>query len=183
MYNFWRAGTTGILPSWIHAAFFVFISWKKFSCGTMVLKVIRKRSKKASKAANHDKSTKATRALKARHVASICAEIESKRTSTGHIPRGEILRVFNVNKPVYTWLTMDIIKKGLKKSKDTSNGTLDTTIISDLTNSTGTSCASDAPVLIPPPLCIGFVNADKPIGRPKGTTLKHRVKSSNAWRQ
>jgi hypothetical protein len=39
---------------------------------------------------------------------------------------------------------MDIIKKGLKKSKDTSNGTLDTTIISDLTNSTGTSNASDA---------------------------------------
>ena len=67
---------------------------------------------------------------------------------------------------------MDIIKKGLKKSKDTSNGTLDTTIISDLTSSTGTSNSSDAPALIPPPLCIGFVNADKPIGRPKGTTLK-----------
>ena len=81
----------------------------------MVLKVIRKRTKKASKAANHDKSTKATRALKARHVASICAELESKRTSTGRIPRGEILRVFNVNKPVYTWLTMDIIKKRFKK--------------------------------------------------------------------
>jgi hypothetical protein len=30
----------------------------------------------------------------------------------------------------------------------------------------------DAPVLIPQPLSIGLVNADKPIGRPKGTTLK-----------
>ncbi len=85
----------------------------------MVVKLIRKRTKtkKASKATNHAKSTKASRALKAHHVASICAEIESSRTSTGHIPRGEILRVFYINKPVYTWLTMDIIKKRLKKKK------------------------------------------------------------------
>ncbi len=108
----------------------------------MVVKFIRKRAKKAAKATNHGKSTKAT-------------------------------RVFNVNKPVYTWLTMDIIKKSFKKGKATSNGTLDTTIIiSDLTNSTGTSNASDAPVLIPLPLSIGFVNAGKPIGHPKGTTVK-----------
>ncbi len=76
----------------------------------MVAKVTRKRTKKAARAKN-SKSTKATRALKARHVATICAEIERKRTDTGHIPRGKILRAFKEHKLIFTWLTMDILKK------------------------------------------------------------------------
>jgi hypothetical protein len=56
-------------------------------------------------------------ALKARHLESVCAEIESRRSAKGRIPRGEIARVFNENKPIYTWLTIDIIKKALKNVK------------------------------------------------------------------
>ncbi len=39
-------------------------------------------------------SSKATRALKACHLYSICAEINSQRTSSGRIPRGEIEKAF-----------------------------------------------------------------------------------------
>jgi hypothetical protein len=57
-----------------------------------------------------------TRELKARHLTSVFAEIESKRSASGRIPRGEISKVFNEQKPIYTWVTMDIIKKRFKKS-------------------------------------------------------------------
>jgi hypothetical protein len=53
-------------------------------------------------------------ALKARHLESVCAEIESRRSAKGRISRGEITRVLNENKPIYTWLTIDIIRKALK---------------------------------------------------------------------
>lgn len=100
-------------------------------------------------------ASKATKALKARHLESVCAEIESRRSSTGRIPRGEITRVLNENQPIYTWLTIDIIKKALKKSKGRSNGNLET--ISDLTEPTIVSAEAIVGPNIPPPCTIGFI--------------------------
>jgi hypothetical protein len=88
---------------------------------TMVKKATSKSGKKAAKGAKNEKATKpcnkASKALKDRHLASVCAEIESKRTSKGRIPRGEVTKVFNEYKPIYSWLTIDIFKKALKKFK------------------------------------------------------------------
>ena len=60
-------------------------------------------------------ATKAKRALKAKHVAFVCADIESHCGSNGRIPRGVMQRVFGEHKEIYTWLTIDLVKKGLKK--------------------------------------------------------------------
>ncbi len=41
----------------------------------------------------------------------VCAEIESLRSSSGRIPRVAMLQIYNEQKEVYHWLTIDIIKK------------------------------------------------------------------------
>ena len=61
------------------------------------------------------KAKRSVKALKARHVACLCSEIESKRSANGRILRGVIQKVVDDNKLIYTWLTVDILKKGLKK--------------------------------------------------------------------
>ncbi len=87
----------------------------------MVKKTPSKSRTPAAKGAKNVKATKpgkkASMALKDRHLASVCAEIESKQTSKGCIPKGEVTKVFNDYKPIYSWLTIDILKKGLKKFK------------------------------------------------------------------
>ncbi len=144
----------------------------------MVVKVNQKRSKKAAKShKSKNKASKSTRALKSRHVAAICAEINSKRGSNGRIPRGEMLRVFNEYKPIYSWLTIDIIKKGLKRSTVENLGNNNTAIISDITDLTETTDVTMNTNPIPPPASIGFVSdclpsEEKATGRPKGTTVK-----------
>ena len=146
----------------------------------MVKKNSNKRApKKASKAAKASATAKATRELKARHLASLCAEIESKRSASGRIPRGEISKVFNEQKPIYTWLTMDIIKKGLKRAKGSKTSVLDT-VMSDLTEDTGDFPALNDVSNIPPPSSIGFSQPppspteikNKKGGRPTGATLR-----------
>jgi hypothetical protein len=74
--------------------------------------------------------------LKARHIACLCSEIESKRSANGRISRGVIQKVVDDNKLIYTWLTVDILKKGLKKCTKSNSYNNVTTItdISDLTN-------------------------------------------------
>ncbi len=78
----------------------------------MVKKTTSKSGKKAAKGAKNMKAAKpgnkASKALKDRHLASVCAEIDSKRSSKGRIPKGEITKVFNDYKPIYSWLTIDI---------------------------------------------------------------------------
>lgn len=155
------------------------------SFGTMAINNNKKGSKKAVKAKKDKaKFTKATRDLKSRHLAAVCAEINSRRGSNGRIPRGEMAKVFQEYKPIYSWLTIDIIKKGLNKSKlDPSIISIynDTAVISDLTDTTTGTSAADISSF-PPPASIGFVsnsntsdpseNTTKKIGRPKGTTVK-----------
>jgi hypothetical protein len=72
---------------------------------------------KKVKAASPRATAKATKELKAHHLASVCAEIENLRGSNGRIPRGEVTKVYERYKPIYGWLTIDIIKKALKNSK------------------------------------------------------------------
>jgi hypothetical protein len=55
-----------------------------------------------------------SRELKKNHLKRVCAEIESLRSSSGHIPRGAMLQVYNEQKEVYHWLTIDIIQKNLR---------------------------------------------------------------------
>ena len=74
---------------------------------------VAKTNVKASLTAN----SKATKELKARHLASVCAEIENLRSANGRIPKGEISNAYEKNKPIYAWLTIDIIKKCFKKKK------------------------------------------------------------------
>jgi hypothetical protein len=88
-------------------------------------------NKKAEAAA-----AKAKRALKARHVAFVCAEIETHRGSNGRIPRGVMQRVFEEHREIYPWMTVDLVKKGLKKTKKNEVVITGTTILSDLTNPT-----------------------------------------------
>ncbi len=99
---------------------------------------------------------KATRTLKARNLDSVCAEIESLRASNGQIPRVELMKVYEQNKAIYSWLTIDIIKKCLKKRRE-NPVTLDTTIISDLTEDSGAT-PTDNPPNLPPPSFIGVNN-------------------------
>ena len=90
-----------------------------------------KTTKKKGEAA----AAKAKRALKARHVAFVCAEIETHRGSNGRIPRGVMQRVFEEHKEIYPWMTVDLVKKGLTKTKKNEVVITETTI-SDLTNPT-----------------------------------------------
>ena len=130
-------------------------------------------------------SARKTRALKARHIAYICAEINSKRLPNGRLRRGELEKALKEHKPIIPWITIDLIKKGLKKD---SGQTSITTAISDLTDSTGASSHDDisqteiepnnAPL---PPVTIAAVGtteaastnaSSRKVGRPRGTTVK-----------
>ncbi len=54
----------------------------------MATKNTGKATRKIKKALKESNAPlKATKVFKAHHLASVCAEIESKRSSTGHIPR------------------------------------------------------------------------------------------------
>ena len=143
----------------------------------------RKVNKRTTISASTSKSSikvdKATRALKARHLDSVCAEIESLRASNGRIPRGELMKVNEQNKAIYSRLTIDIIKKCLKKRRENPVA-LDTTIISDLTEDSGAT-PTDNPPNLPPPSLIGVNNDQisdtvteapkRTGGRPKGATV------------
>jgi hypothetical protein len=140
-------------------------------------KSIKKKREIASKC-------KATRELRARHLASLCAEFESLRGANGRIPRGALSQIISLNKGVYNWLTIDILKKSLKKrdySKDQLREPIkDTAIISDLTDDKYNAQSNVGPSVnnIPPPTIVG-TNALQNItnvipkrgGHPKGATI------------
>jgi hypothetical protein len=100
-----------------------------------------------------------SRELKKNHLKRVCAEIESLRSSSGRIPRGAMLQVYNEQKEVYHWLTIDIIKKELKKSKGKTDA-LETTIISDITE--GSDFDNEAPLPPLPPIHISFHEHSEP---------------------
>jgi hypothetical protein len=90
-------------------------------------------------------------------------------------------RVFGEHREIYTWLTIDLVKKGLKKRKIEEADKIEEAI-SDLTNPTfegSTSQESDEPAA-PPPMNISIIQDEelppqtsKPkVGRPRGTTMK-----------
>jgi hypothetical protein len=118
--------------------------------------IIKKKQKKKTVTKAKDvAAVRATHALKARHLSAICAEIECQRCiASGRIPRGVITKALEANKPIYTWLTIDLIKKALKKSKGTLSASLET--ISDLTEATTADNTVDTANNIPPPSTIGF---------------------------
>ena len=125
-------------------------------------------------------AAKAKRVLKAKHVAYVCADIESHRGSNGLIPRGVMQRVFEQHKEIYPWMTIDLVKKGLKKTKKDGAIVTDSTI-SDLTNPTfeDTNQESNEPAE-PPPMNITINHglqlppetSKSKGGRPRCTTLK-----------
>jgi hypothetical protein len=126
----------------------------------------RKNRKKTIKSVKAKQSSvalsKTALALRAPYLLLICAEIERRRSSNGHIPRGGITEVLNEKKAIYTWLTVDIIKKALKTFKGKSNSHLETVIsdLTDVTGNTGTTAATNAPPTLPPTSTIGFLNPD-----------------------
>jgi hypothetical protein len=135
-------------------------------------------NKKAEAAA-----AKAKKGLKARHVAYVCADIESHRNSKGKIPWGIMQKVFNEHKEVVPWLTIDLVKKGLKKRKEnkTQDNNKDTSTMSDLTNPTfdGSNQESNQPDAPPPRNIAVSLEPELPPetskskgGRPRGTTLR-----------
>jgi hypothetical protein len=128
---------------------------------------------------------KAAKELRARHLASLCAEVESLRGANGRIPRGALSQVLQINKAVYSWLTVDILKKSLKKrnecdAKPGDTSVINTTIISDLTES-DQSNGNPPDCNIPPPAIVGTTTTNvmqditnesrKRGGRPKGATI------------
>lgn len=134
----------------------------------------KKINKNIKRSENTSIKCKVTKELRARHLASICAELESLRGANGRIPKGALSQVYNLNKRVYDWLSVDIIKKCLnkRKSKESGGVILNTTIISDLTDDSN-------PIVnvVPPPTTIGttvlndVTNIPKKGGRPKGSTI------------
>ena len=122
---------------------------------------IKKKTKKKKNVKTREdvSAARATRALKAHHLASICGEIDCQRCKdTGRIPRGVILKVLNANKEIYTWLTIDLIKKALKKFQGSVTGSLET--ISDLTDdSPMPNNVEQNASNVPPPSTIGFETA------------------------
>ena len=133
-------------------------------------------NKKAEAAA-----AKAKRALKARHLAFVCAGIETHRGSNGRIPRGVMQRVFEEHKEIYHWLTIDLVKKGLEKAKKNEVVVTETSTLSDLTNPTfeGSNQENNEPA-DPSPMNISnnqeletpLETSKRKVGRPCGTTLK-----------
>ena len=88
-------------------------------------------------------AAKARKALRVKHVSLVCAEIESHRGLNG--------KVFTEHKHVYTWLTIDVVKKGLEISKK-NEVVLTETAISDLSNPTFDIQDSNEPAAAPPAL-------------------------------
>jgi len=146
---------------------------------------------KAKKAKEEIAAARKTKVLKARHIAFICAEINSKRLPSGRLRRGELEKVLKEQKPIFPWITIDLIKKGLKKYSGESTTTI-TTTISDLTDFTASSPDTDisptsdvepnnAPL---PPVAIAAVEvssngaSSKKGGRPRGTTIKAKKEKS-----
>jgi len=72
---------------WSLDSFLVSSSITKLKIRTMARKNIKKATKKTVKAKqNSVASSKTARALRARHLQSICAEIDSRRSSNGRVP-------------------------------------------------------------------------------------------------
>ena len=124
-------------------------------------------------------AAKARKALRVKHASLVCAEIESHRGLNGRIPRGIIQKVFTEHKHVYTWLTIDVVKKGLEKSKK-NEVVLTETAISDLSNPTFDSQDSNEPAAVPPAIIqeqelppeLPLETSKPKGGRPRGTTMK-----------
>jgi len=125
-------------------------------------------------------AAKAKRELKAKHVAFVCADIESQRGSNGRIPRGVMQKVFEQHKEIYPWMTINLVKKGLEKAKKNEVIVTDSTI-SDLTNPTFEDNNQDSNEPAVPPT----MNQEQELppelppetskrkgGRPRGTTIK-----------
>jgi hypothetical protein len=66
---------------------------------------------KAKKSKEEIASATKTKALKARHIAFICAEINSKRLPNVHLRRGEIEKALKKHKLIIPWITIDLIIK------------------------------------------------------------------------
>jgi hypothetical protein len=144
----------------------------------------KQNNKKAEKkpSAENVAAKRSAKALKARHVACLCSEIESKRSASGLIPRGVIQKLINDNKLIYSWLTVDILKKGLKQymKSNSSNNNVTIIDISDLTNES--AFMDDNGEVNPVPAIVGVSNeppsqnllshCPKKGGRPKGSTLQ-----------
>jgi len=89
------------------------------------------------------------------------------------------------HRPLVPWITIDLIKKGLKKAIGGSNTTI-TTNISDLTESTASNISPAAEVgptnsPLPPPATEDSTSSNatsKKGGRPRGTTLKSKREKS-----
>jgi hypothetical protein len=90
--------------------------------------------------------------------------------------------VANDNKLIYTWLTVDILKKGLKKYMK-SNSSNNITTITDISDSTNESVFTDANGEVNPvPAVVGVsheslsqnleIHSPKRGGRPKGSTIQ-----------
>jgi hypothetical protein len=77
-----------------------------------------KKNEKVEKKASAENipAKQSVKELKARHVPCLCSEIERKRSANGRIPQGVIQKVANDNKVMYTWLTVDVLKKGLRNA-------------------------------------------------------------------
>ena len=89
---------------------------------------------KAKESKEEIASRRTTKVIKARHIAYICAKINGNRLPNGRLRRGAITKALNEHKRAIPWVTVDLIKKGLKKSTPVS--TTITRAISDLTDPT-----------------------------------------------
>ena len=151
---------------------------------TKTIAKTKRKNKSIKKKASADNTAakRSAKALKARHVACLCSEIESKRSANGRIPRGVIQKVVNDNKLIYTWLTVDILKKGLKKYTRSSSSTNNVTTITDISDLTNESfCPDPNGEVNPVPAVVGVSHEssqnleshnEKRGGRPKGSTIQ-----------
>ena len=125
-------------------------------------------------------AAKGKKALKAKHIAFVVADVEKHRNSKGRIPRGVLQRVFSEHKEVISWLTIDLVKKGLKKAKNVVPVVVSESTMSDLTNPTFEASQDMNEATFYPPRNISITQelevaqaTSKPKGgRPRGTTLK-----------
>ena len=97
------------------------------------------------------------------------------------IPRGVMQKVFAEHKEIYTWLTINLVKKGLEKAKKNEVIVTESANISDLTNPTFEDNNQDSNEPAVPPT----MNQEQELppelppetskrkgGRPRGTTIK-----------
>jgi hypothetical protein len=142
---------------------------------------------KAKKSKEEIASARKTKAIKARHIAFICAEINSKQLPNGRLRRGELAKALKEHKPIIPWITIDLIKKGLKKDSGGGTTTI-TTTISDLTDSTASDISptsevqpNNTPPYPPVTIATGATEASfngatsKKGGRPHGTQRRRAV--------